>query len=315
MRADDSKEKYQGVFIAAPTPMADDYSLDLKRLGELIRHYIDNGLRNGNAVCTLLGAGGEAAQLTDEERRQVVETAVDAAEGQIPIFVGVGNTETRRAVALAEHADRTGADGLQVEPPYYFANTPDDAFEFIRAISESVGCGLGVYNTPWTSGYDMDAAFIQRLCEMDNVVGLKWHSNNPTTWSRVIRQFSGRLSIISNYGALLAPAAFLLGARGYVSQDVSAVPRPHVRIAACLQSGDYDRALDLLDTVQEGYYRDCLGEAFKLGYGGEPNFIKAAMDAAGFPCGPARLPTRPMPPSVCEKLNAWVARVANLDLE
>ena len=312
MRAAESKEKFQGVFIAAPTPMKEDYSIDLKRLRDLILHYRDNGLRNGNAVCTILGAGGEAMQLTDEERKQVAETAIEAAEREIPIFIGVGHTETRRAVALAKHADQAGADGLQVEPPYYFGNTPDDAFEFIRAISESVECGLGIYNTPWTSGYDMDATFIERLCALENAIGLKWHSDNPTAWARVIRRFSGRLSIISNYGALLAPAAFLLGAKGYVSQDVSAAPRPHVRIISCLQKGEYCKALDLLDVVQEGYYRDFLGEAAKMGYGGEPNFIKAAMDAAGFPCGPARLPTRPMPPSLSRGLRAWVKKVADL---
>jgi 4-hydroxy-tetrahydrodipicolinate synthase len=236
MHATESKEKYQGVFIAAPTPMKQDYSIDLDRLGELIVYFRENGLRNGNAACTILGAGGEAMHLTAEERKQVAAKAVEAAEGEIPIFIGVGHTQTHQAVVLSEHADRVGAAGLQVEPPYYFQNTADDAFAFIRAISESVTCGLAIYNTPWTSGYDMDAGFVERLCELQNVIGLKWHADNPNVWARVIRQFSDRLSIVSNYGALHAPTAFMLGARGYVSQDVNAVPRAHVRIVSHLQN-------------------------------------------------------------------------------
>jgi len=313
MRAQESRDRYQGVFIAAPTPMRDDSSLDLDRLGELMRYYRDNGLRNGTAVCAVLGAGGEPMHLSDQERMQVAEAAVEAAEGEIPVFVGVGHTHTERAVELAVHADRIGANGLQVEPPYYFASTPDDAFGFIEAIALSVECGLSIYNTPWTSGYDMDAAFIDRLCALDNVVALKWHSNSASTWSRVIRQYASRFSIVSNYGALLAPAAFLLGARGYVSQDVSAVPRAHVRIVEHLKNARYAEAIELLDLVQEGYYRDCLSAASELGYGGEPNFIKAAMDAAGFPCGPCRLPTRPMPADVCDMFSAWIERCSAID--
>ena len=312
MRAADSKEKYQGVFIAAPTPMKSDGAIDLPRLKELIAHYKAAGLRNGNAVCTILGAGGEAMQLTNDERKQVAQTAVEAAAGELPIFIGVGHTETRQAVELAEHADKAGADGLQVEPPYYFANTADDAFAFIKAIAEAVECGLGVYNTPWTSALDMDAGFIDRICAFENVVGIKWYSGNFNTWARVIRKFRERLSIVSNFGALYAPLAFLLGARGYVSQDVSAVPRPHVKIAAHLQKGEYQEALELLEIVQEGYYNDVLSVVSQAGYGGEPNFIKAAMDAAGLPCGPARLPTRPLPPELCEKMKAWYERVKDL---
>ncbi len=312
MKASESKELYQGVFIAAPTPMKDDHSLDLPRLGELIVRFRESGLRNGNAACTILGAGGEAVQLTIEERKQVAATAVEAAEGEIPVFIGVAHTQTAEAVALAEHADRVGAAGLQVEPPYYFQNTPDDAFAFIEAISQAVECGLAIYNTPWTSGYDMDAGFIERLSPLENVIGLKWHSGNPTAWARVIRQYKDRFSIVSNYGAFLAPAAFILGGRGYVSQDVNAVPRAHVRIVSHLQSGEYAEALELLDLVQEGYYREVLSVASGMGYGGEPNFIKAAMDAAGFPCGPARLPTRPMPEQIRKKFEAWIERVKDI---
>ena len=64
--------------------------------------------------------------------------------------------------------------------------------------------------------------------------------------------------------------------------------------------------------MQEGYYREVLSVASGMGYGGEPNFIKAAMDAAGFPCGPARLPTRPMPEQIRKKFEAWIERVKDI---
>jgi len=312
MRYEQSKQKYQGVFMAAPTPMRDDESLDLARLAELIRHYRDNGLVNGNCVCTLLGAGGEAMHLDEAERRQVAETAVQAAGGQIPVFVGVGHTRTRTAIELAQHADRVGADGLQLELPYYFTSTPDDAFEFIRAVAESVACGIALYPTPWTSGLDMDAAFLRRVCDAcPNVIGLKWWTASLYEWFRVIEEFGERLSITSNMPSSVAPSAFLLGARGYVSQAVSAAPQQNVQIVQWLRSGQYDQAMAWIRIVEDGYYQ-ILAEAGRLGYSGEGNFIKAAMDAVGFPCGPARLPNRPMPEEIRARFAAWAKRVDEL---
>ena len=312
MHYEASKEKYQGVFMAAPTPMKNDESLDLARLAELIRYYRDHGLVNGHCVCTLLGAGGEAMHLDEAERRQVAETAVEAAEGQIPIFVGVGHTRTRTAIALARHADRVGVDGLQLELPYYFDATPDDAFEFIRAVAEAVACGIALYNTPWTSGLDMDADLLGRVCDAcPNVVGLKWYTGSLYAWFRVIEEFGERLSITINMPSSAAPSAFLLGARGYVSQAVSAAPRQNVQIVEWLRAGAYDRAMKWIRIVEDGYYQ-ILADAAGLGYSGEGNFIKAAMDAAGFPCGPARLPNRPMPDEIRARFAAWATRVADL---
>ena len=312
MRYEASKDKYQGVFIAAPTPMKDDESLDLPRLRELIQYYREAGLAEGNCVCAILGAGGEAMHLDADERRRVAETAVEAAEGAIPVFIGVGHTRTRTAVELARHADEIGADGLQVELPYYFGSTPDDAFAFVSEVAEAVACGVSVYPTPWTSRLQFDAALIRRICDaLPNVIGLKWATDNVNVWFRVVEEFSQRLSVVVNMTSAMAPSAFLLGARGYVSQGVSATPRQNLQIIRWLQDGRYDRAMQWQRIVEDGYYA-ILTEAAEAGYSGEGNFIKAAMDAAGFPCGPARLPNRPMPERICEQFADWIRRAAEL---
>ena len=313
MRYEDSKTKYAGVLIAAPTPMKDDESLDLSRLGQLIRYYRAAGLTQGNCVCTILGAGGEAMHLDESERMQVAETAVEAAEGKIPIYVGVGHTRTQTAVELARHADRIGADGLQVELPYYFANSPDDAFAFLGEVAGAVECGLAVYPTPWTSGMSFQADFIARMCEaFPNVVGLKWWCDNAFEWFRVVETFSDRLSIVSNMPSAIGPSAFLLGARGYVSQAVSAAPRQNVQIVQWLQSGQYKNAMAWIRIVEDGYYK-IAKQALVDGYSGEGNYIKGAMDAVGFPCGPPRLPNRAMPPHIRKRFEIWASTIAALD--
>lgn len=313
MRYEESKSKYQGVFMAVPTPMKDDESLDLARLSELIRYYREAGLADGNCVCTILGAGGEAMHMDESERRQVAETAVEAAEGKIPIFVGVGHTRTRTAVDLARHADRIGVDGLQLELPYYFQNTADDAFAYMAEVAEAVECGISVYPTPWASSLEFDEPLIRRLCDsLPNVIGLKWWTANISEWFRVLETFSQRLSIIVNMPTTMSPSAFMLGARGYVSQPVSAAPRQSVQIVRWLQAGEYERAMRWI-LIVEGGYASVLREAASIGYSGEGNFIKAAMDAVGFSCGPARLPNRPMPDSIRALFADWAGHMVELN--
>ena len=164
---EESKDRYQGIFIAAPVPMKNDCSVDLPTIGKCVECLIDAGLKTGNAVYVVCGAGGEHMHLSVEERKAVAEASVRFAAGRLPVFVGVSHPSTLVSVELARHAEDIGADGLQVEPPYYFQGTSDDVFEYFRAISDSVSIGLTAYNTPWTSGLDMDRHFLDRLASLE----------------------------------------------------------------------------------------------------------------------------------------------------
>ncbi|MDA2926567.1 hypothetical protein MYX78_04935 [Acidobacteria bacterium AH-259-G07] len=75
-RAQQSKEKCRGVFIAAPTPMHDDWLLDLSRTRELIGYYCANRLGPGTAMCT----SQYTLDLGVRHGRRVPRTTLCAAE-------------------------------------------------------------------------------------------------------------------------------------------------------------------------------------------------------------------------------------------
>jgi len=291
-KSEATKSKYQGVFIAACTPMQNDYSLNLPRIRTCIEYLIDGGLKTGTGVYVALGAGGEQMHLSVQERRAVAETSVRASAGRLPVIVGISHQSTQMAVELAEHAESIGADGLQVEPPWYFAGTADDTFEYFQAISQSVSLGVTAYNTPWTSGFDMDRKFVDRLAQLKNVVGLKWTNMDITEFVAILQNYKDRFSIISNfYGAFLA-SAFILGVQGYVSQVANFAPRTTLRILQALRVKHYEEATNLYMRSEDVYYQ-AVTELIRQGVTGEGNFIKACMPLAGISCGPARLPLRP----------------------
>jgi len=308
---DESKDRYRGIFIAAPVPMKDDYALDLPKIEACIARLVDAGVGCGNALYCVCGAGGEHMHLTVEERKAVAEASVRFAGGRLPVFVGISHPSTAVSVDLARHAESIGADGLQVEPPYYFHGTSDDVFEYFRAISESVAIGLTAYNTPWTSGFDMDRRFIDRLAGLENVIGLKWYSANFSEFVYVLRHYQRRFNIVSNLVGGFLASVFILGAKGYVSQGANFAPRTHLRILNLVREKKYEEATDLY-LRSEGVYYASVGELVKQGINGEGNFIKACMPLIGVPCGPARPPHRTPPSWFVEQVRAALESVGEL---
>ena len=303
-----SKDRYQGIFIAAPVPMRDDYSLDLPKIGKCVDYLIDAGMKNGNAVYVVCGAGGEHMHLTIEERKEVAEASVRFAAGRLPVFVGISHPSTLVSIELARHAEKIGADGLQVEPAYYFQGTSDDVFEYFRAISESVSIGLTAYNTPWTSGFSMDRHFLERLANLKNIIGLKWYSADLSEFVHVLQNYRDRFNIFSNLVGGFLASVFILGAKGYVSQGANFAPHTHLQILRLLCQKKYEEATHLY-LRSEGVYYGAVRELVQQGFNGEGNFIKACMPLIGVPCGPARPPHRSLPDWFPERVRAALESV------
>jgi len=309
----ESKGSYQGIFIAAPVPMNEDYSIDLPKIGNCVECLINAGMRSGNAVYVVCGAGGEHMHLTIEERKAVAETSVGFAAGRLPVFVGVAHPSTLVSVELARHAEKIGADGLQVEPAYYFQGTSDDVFEYFRALSESVSIGLTAYNTPWTSGFDMNRHFLDRLASLKNVIGLKWYSANLSEFVYVLQNYRDRFSIVSNLVGGFLASVFILGAKGYVSQGANFAPRTHLKILKLLHEKRYEEATRLYLRT-EGVYYEAVRELVQQGMNGEGNFIKACMPLIGVPCGPARPPHRAIPDWFSDRVRSALESAGELQV-
>jgi dihydrodipicolinate synthase/N-acetylneuraminate lyase len=89
--------------------------------------------------------------------------------------MGAQTTSTLELWRLIDAAGRLGADYVQVSPPFYFAHTEDDFYEYVLAAAEAAESrvGLIVYNTYWTS-IGGTSSLVERLVDIPSVVGLKW---------------------------------------------------------------------------------------------------------------------------------------------
>ena len=159
--------EFEGSYTVMVTPFTDDGSaVDTAALERFVDWQIAEG---GVPGLIPLGSTGEFLSVTEDERRQVVETVVGRSRGRIPVVVGTADEWTPRAVAFSRDAERMGASGVMVVPPYYSSPTEDELFEHYRRIAEAISIPVMVYNNPNTSNVDLRPELIARLAEIDNI--------------------------------------------------------------------------------------------------------------------------------------------------
>lgn len=93
----------------------------------------------------MAGGAGEFFSLTPNEFSAVIETAVKACRGRTPVIAGCGYG-TRTAIEYAQEAERLGADGLLLMPPYLVEASQEGLRAHITAICRATRLGVIVYN-------------------------------------------------------------------------------------------------------------------------------------------------------------------------
>jgi dihydrodipicolinate synthase/N-acetylneuraminate lyase len=159
----------RGALAAAVTPLRDDgAALD----EEAFRPYLDFLAAGGLDGILALGTTGEGILLSAAERRRAAELFL---EGPLPVIVHSGAQTTAETAALSEHAAASGASGVAViAPPYYAFD--DDALvaHFAAAARACEPLPFYVYEFKARSGYAVPVSVIERLRERaPNLAGLK----------------------------------------------------------------------------------------------------------------------------------------------
>ncbi len=159
----------RGALAAALTPLRDEgAALD----EDAFRPYLDFLAAGGLDGILVLGTTGEGILLSAAERRRAAELFL---EGPLPVIVHCGAQTTAETVALAEHAAASGAAGVAVIGPPYYALDEDALFAHFAAAAR--GCAplpFYVYEFKARSGYAVPVDVIERLrSEVSNLAGLK----------------------------------------------------------------------------------------------------------------------------------------------
>ena len=181
---------WAGVFPAATTQFDAGLGVDLAATQAVQRALVRDGVHG----LVVLGTVGENNSLSPDEKRAVLEAAVTAVGGRVPVLTGVSEFTTASAVAYARDAERIGVNGLMVLPAMVYVPTPAELEQHFRAVAEATSLPIMLYNNPPAYRVSIDFATLDRLADIPNIVCIKESAPDPRRFTDIIYMEIGRTS-------------------------------------------------------------------------------------------------------------------------
>ncbi len=210
-------KKLEGVIIAMPTPLLPNEDIDTASVCALVDHCINQGA-NGIMV---LGTMGEGVSLLDNQRQLLVETTVAHAAKRIPVLATVSATSTRRGMMYAKAIEKTGIDYLVYTSSYYYKfPDPQSLLDQLNTISDAIDLPIIFYNAPAFTGNPVDVDTLDKILQLEKVVGIKDSSCNYGSFVELLRRYpnkSERPGTIMQGDESVFDASILMGADGVIS--------------------------------------------------------------------------------------------------
>ena len=230
-----------GAGTAIVTPFTANGAIDETALRQFIAWQLEEGID----YIVPCGSTGEAATMTADEQRRVVEITVDVVAGRIPVLAGATSNDTARAIVNSRMMRDAGATHVLHASPAYNKPPQRGIAAHFRAIADSIDLPVVVYNVPGRTGSNVAAETTLELAEHPNIVAVKEASGNLGQITEIIRHRPPHFAVLSGDDTLTL-AVFAAGGDGVTSVTSNATPALVVRLCASARRGDFDeaRALD-----------------------------------------------------------------------
>lgn len=300
----DRQPVFRGTAPALVTPFTARDALDEAAFRDLIDFQIEGSPFEGEAydgveALVVLGTTGENPTVTDDERRRLVDLALEHTAGRVPVIVGTGTNSTAHSVAYSRQAAEAGADGLLVVGPYYNKPTPAGVLGHVAAIADATDCPIVLYNVPGRTGSNLTAETTLRIIEeVPTVVGVKEASGDLGQISDVIAHAPEGVAVYAGDDEIAFPTV-ALGGDGLVSVIANAAPGPISEMVRRALEDDVAGARHLyyalLDAMRASFFES------------NPAPVKAVLAAQGRMEPALRLPLAPLSPGVADRVLAAYA--------
>ena len=232
-----AKPLWHGVYPAATTQFAPDFSLDIPACRKTVTALVTDGVDG----VVLLGTVGENNSLRPEEKRLALRAVIDAVDGRVPLVAGVSELTTERAIEYVRDAEKMGIDALMVLPAMVYVPSAEELCAHFRAIAQATALPIMLYNNPPAYRVSIEIETMERLADLPNIVAIKESAPDPRRFTDMFNRFGDRFTLLAGLDDV-ALEACLLGASGWVSGLTSAFPRESVAMVAAALRGDWEQA-------------------------------------------------------------------------
>jgi 5-dehydro-4-deoxyglucarate dehydratase len=265
------------------------------------RGHLEWILEHGPAGLFAAGGTGEFFSLTLEEFSAVVAAAVEQTAGRVPVVAGCGYG-TAMAKQFAQAAERAGADGLLLLPPYLLNADPAGLAAHVEAVCASTKLGVIFYNR---DNAIVNDAVLEKMCaRCANLVGFKDGYGDIELMTRIYARMGDRLTYI---GGLPTAETFALpylemGVTTYSSAIFNFLPKFAQSFYAAVRRRDHAEVYNGLREFVLPYI-----DIRNRHKGYAVSIVKAGMRAVGRPAGPVRTPLTDLDAGEMDTLTKLIA--------
>jgi 4-hydroxy-tetrahydrodipicolinate synthase len=202
-----------GTGVALITPFKKDYSVDTDALAKIVNYQIEGGID----YLVVLGTTAEAATMSREERKLVIDTVVNANKGRLPLVLGVGSNNTREVTDELKARDLSAFTAILSVSPYYNKPTQEGIYQHFKAIAEVSPLPIIVYNVPGRTASNMLPKTVIRLAnDFKNIVAIKEAAGDIVQAMNLIQNKPQGFLVISGDDMITLPMV-LAGGAGVIS--------------------------------------------------------------------------------------------------
>jgi len=216
-----SDAAFRGVFPYLVSPIRESGEVDAPVLARLCDDLIKAGVHG----LTPLGSTGEFAYLNWAQRKRVVEVAIEAAAGRVPVVAGVASTTIADATSQAREYERMGCDGILAILEAYFPVADEGVYAYFNAIAEAVSLPV-----------------IERLSRVPNIRYIKDASFNTGRLLSILNRVEGRMQVFAASSHVPA-CVMLIGGVGWMAGPACVAPRQSVELYELCRRGDWAKAM------------------------------------------------------------------------
>ncbi|MBO8197997.1 dihydrodipicolinate synthase family protein [Streptomyces smyrnaeus] len=276
---------------SAPAGLAVDYDRYAEHCRWLVASGCDGVGPNGSL--------GEYSSLTDQERRTVARTAIEAVGDAGKVVVGVHGVGSHQARHWAEVAAEDGADGVLCLPPTMYRANEQEIVDHFAAVA-SVGLPVMVYNNPFDTKVDLTPELLARMAQIENIVAVKEFSGDVRRVLEIKERTAGSgLEVVSGADDVVLES-LLMGATGWFAGFPNVFPAESARLFQLATEGRLEEARALYEPLVAAFRWDSRTEFVQA--------IKLGMEQVGRFGGPCRPPRGPLLPQLRERVEADMAR-------
>ncbi len=271
--------KLSGSIVALITPFNNN-EVDVNAIKKLVDWHITEGTQ----AIVACGSTGEAALLTQPERKLVLETVVATANKRIPIIAGCGAPSTHETQAMMIEAKEIGCDAALVVTPYYVKPTPEGVWQHFNVLND-IGLPIILYNNPGRAVTGLSVDTVVRLAELPMVVAIKDSCDDLTRVIKMRQRITKNFSFLSGDDPI-STAYMAHGGDGVVSVSANVMPRLNQELMNAWAIKDYPKFAELRDKLLQ-VHESMFVET-------SPSPVKYAVSKLGFCQAGVRLPMVPI---------------------